>query len=62
MTLDPLHGGRATGRCPDVVTEVFLPEMTPEYVCELHGSGRRWREPRERRGFWKRLFGRNGDS
>lgn len=62
VTIDPLDGGRATGRCPEVVTEVFLPEMTPEYVCELHGNGRRWREPSEKRGFWKRLFGRNRDS
>ncbi len=62
VAIDPLDGGRATGRCPEVVTEVFLPDFTPEYMCALHGNGRRWRDPERRRGFWRRLFGRNRDS
>lgn len=64
LAIDRLHDGRLRGWCTEVITEVFLPEMTPEYYCDRQGRVRRWRGPPERRrGFWKRLFGRNsGDS
>jgi penicillin-binding protein 1B len=42
-TVDPATGQLATGRCPEVVTEVFLRDDVPYEECELHDrSSRRW--------------------
>jgi penicillin-binding protein 1B len=53
VTIDPASGGRATGRCPEILTEVFLYDQAPTEQCELHG-----RRGEERRRFFERLFGR----
>jgi penicillin-binding protein 1B len=50
--IDPATGQRATRRCPDARQEIFLRGTEPEQRCELHGG-------RDRRGFWKRLFGKD---
>ncbi|HVS65055.1 MAG TPA: transglycosylase domain-containing protein [Thermoanaerobaculia bacterium] len=42
-SIDPATGQLATGRCPEVVTEVFLRDDVPSEECEMHDrSGRRW--------------------
>ncbi|HVS14590.1 MAG TPA: transglycosylase domain-containing protein [Thermoanaerobaculia bacterium] len=47
-SVDPESGQLATGRCPSVITEVFLRDDVPAEECEIHGtSGRWWR-------FWGR--------
>jgi penicillin-binding protein 1B len=42
-TVDPESGQLATGRCPSVITEVFLRDDVPLEECEMHGGAqRRW--------------------
>jgi penicillin-binding protein 1B len=60
-SVDPESGQLATGRCPEVVTEVFLRDGAPAVRCELHDRG--WRHERRGEGrtwwqFWRR--GRSG--
>ena len=64
--IDPLSGGLATGRCPRILTEVFLAGTEPDRVCYLHGDGA-WQPEREatdgfeRRRRWKwlrKIFGK----
>ena len=37
-TIDPLSGELATGRCPQVTTEVFPRDRVPAALCHLHAS------------------------
>lgn len=68
VLIDPLSGGLATDRCPEVRPEVFPVDRIPQHLCPVHGS---WRarplepevlpEPAPVRGLraWlRRLFGR----
>jgi penicillin-binding protein 1B len=57
VVVDPLSGQVATGRCPEVVTEVFLRDAAPAERCELHD---RRRERRDRRPWWR--FWRRGQN
>ncbi len=57
VAIDPFTGQRATGRCPQVVTEYFLPERLPELECELHGGG-----VDKKRKWWRRIFHRGDRS
>jgi penicillin-binding protein 1B len=49
-SVDPTTGERATYRCPEKVQELFLSGTEPEQPCRRHGGNRR--------GFWKRVFGK----
>ncbi len=66
--IDPETGELATGRCPQVLTEVFRRDQVPSSVCALHNpwqrafrEGQRELDSEERRrarGWLKRLFSR----
>jgi penicillin-binding protein 1B len=52
--IDPLSGGLATGRCPRILTEVFLAGTEPDRLCYLHAD-ESWRPERDREdGFERR--------
>ncbi|HUP21460.1 MAG TPA: transglycosylase domain-containing protein [Thermoanaerobaculia bacterium] len=57
-TVDPRSGQLATGRCPEIVTEVFLRDGVPTERCELHDRSRRDRG--DRRSWWR--FWRRGQN
>ena len=67
--IDPETGELATGRCPQVLTEVFRRDQVPTSVCALHNpwndpwqrayrerQGELENEERRRRGWLRRLF------
>ncbi|MEM7049328.1 MAG: PBP1A family penicillin-binding protein [Acidobacteriota bacterium] len=59
--VDAESGGLATNRCYRVITEVFLEDQVPAYVCDLHGGRYRREPPRVRdhrfRSWLRRVFG-----
>jgi penicillin-binding protein 1B len=49
VRFDPETGGLATRRCPQKAEDWFMAGTEPQEECEAH----------RKRGFWKRLFGRD---
>jgi penicillin-binding protein 1B len=49
VRFDPATGGLATRRCPQWAEDWFMAGTEPQDECEAH----------RKRGFWKRLFGRD---
>jgi len=66
--IDPETGELASGRCPNVLTEVFRADQVPSSVCTLHNPWQRafrenqreldGEERRRVRGWLKRIFNR----
>jgi len=53
VEIDPTTGKRATRGCPRVVTEIFVKGSQESDWCEVHDG------KEKRRGFWKKVFGKD---